>query len=149
MDLVVSVLGGVAVPMALVGLVAAHYASGRPAITLGRALQVPVEAPTETLPPLEPLRTEAEAAEVADKTAWLAVMAEAMTVVDDLTGGELVPADEPTPEMPDDAIPVDMLAVFVEQDLEEGREFVAEVEAMVGLETAVTFGYIRLEGVGR
>jgi hypothetical protein len=49
----------------------------------------PVQEDAPLLPPLEPLKTSAEFAEVADKTQWLHTMAEALTVPDDLTGGAL------------------------------------------------------------
>lgn len=50
-----------------------------------------------TLPPLVPLKSPAEIAEVDDKTLWLHTMAEAMTVPDDLTGARLN-LDQPAAE---------------------------------------------------
>lgn len=44
----------------------------------------------------------------------------------------------------DDAVPVDMAALMVEQDMEEGREFVSRIEHMLAVETAVTFGFVYL-----
>jgi hypothetical protein len=49
----------------------------------------PVQEDAPFLPPLEPLKSPAEIAEVDDKTLWLSTMAKAMKAPDDLTGGDL------------------------------------------------------------
>lgn len=142
---------GVGGPLLLLALLGWHLHETAPA--RGRALRGwlrglaadarAVDLDMPTLPDLEPLRSAAEVAEVADKTQWLGEMTAMMRVHDDLGGGQLVE------ELPDDAVPVDMAALMVEQDIEEGREFVRWVEDLAALETAVSFGYIRLEGASR
>lgn len=78
----VGVIGGIVVVVALVGL---HY--------LSKPVEVKERTEEETaepeLPPLVPLKTAAEVAEVEDKTAWLGDMAEMMDAPDDLRGGRL------------------------------------------------------------
>lgn len=103
-----------------VALVAVHYATGRPALAwparLGRE---------------ERGRRRSMRAHARDLAAGPAQL---VTLVD-------LPAFDDTT---DDAIPVDMAALMVEQDREEGEEFVSRIEAYIALETAVTFGFVYL-----
>lgn len=79
------VIAGMAFVVVLVGV---HVRQRTPQERIEEEAVLIAEVVPE-LPPLVPLKSAAEVAEVADKTQWLATMAEAMTAPDDLTGGRL------------------------------------------------------------
>lgn len=122
---------GVCAPALLIALVVAHFATrtlgvapaGRTYNPAPVVLEVAADA-TTAVAPGEHVGAQDDAA----TSAWLFEAATATTFDDDS----------------DDAVPVDMAALMVEQDREEGEEFVSRVEAYIALETAVTFGFVYL-----
>lgn len=79
------VIAGMAFVAVMVGV---HFRQQKPQERIEEETVLIAEV-VPTLPPLVPLKSPAEIAEVDDKTQWLATMAEAMTTPDDLTGGRL------------------------------------------------------------
>lgn len=114
---------GVGAPLLLVALVLWHFAAGRPAYAWPARLDRQERGRQRSI--------RAHARDLAAGPAQLATLVDLTTWDDDR----------------DDAQPVDMAALMVEQDMEIGREFARWVEQAVALETAVSFGYIRLPDV--
>lgn len=117
---------GVLAPIVLVALVAVHIGTGRRPLTLGPRLGRTERRRQRSI--------RAHRRDVALGPPQITATLTNLPAFDDTT---------------DDAIPVDMAALMAEQDLEIGREFTRWVEDVVALETAVSFGYIRLEGAPR
>lgn len=94
----------------------------------------PVARDGSPLPPVEPLRTAAEVAEVADKTAWIGGVRELEMARNRSLEENTVALDRAA-----------LVELFRRQDREVGEEYVRGLEARL----AAGFGLIELEGAAR